>query len=779
MPEPFLPLTPADYDRALEMWPTELMRLVRNVALQPHWLDGGDRFWFREELASGGHRFRLVETDKGSVRPAFDHELVGAALNAPPDNLPFAHFSVVDGNAIEFAEGDAMVLVDLSNGKVERRPAPGPALVSAIGARLIVRDFNLAIEAADGTTRTLTDDGEEFNAWGGSLDQDYTRIARNRAPASRAPAGCVWSPGARWILARRIDERHIEPYHYLESVPLDGSPRPRLHSIRMQLSGEGEGPIYSWWLIDAISGARQTVACPPEGLLFDVDHCDPIWSDDGAFVYVAAIASDATHIALLAIDAATGDVTVVHEERSDTFLSFNSYEYNRANIRTVPGRKEIIWYSEASGWGHLYALDLESGGRPRQITAGDWAVFDIFGVTEETIFFSAGGREAGRNPYYRHLYRADLSGDGPNAGLRLLTPDDADHGFSGEVAPGLARALARPRGISPMAPDCRYFVDAASRVDLPPVYVLRDAEGRMVAEIARADISRLEAIGWLPPEPFTARAADGVTDLYGLLIKPRAFDTRSSWPVLERIYAGPQIVTQPRSFLEGLNGTFTHAINAMAEMGFVVALLDGPGTPYRSKAFHDQPYGTVDRWGVAHHRSALEEAAASRPWMDLSCVGVSGHSYGGYGTVMAMLLEPDFYKVGVSSAGMYDIPWIYHGGVERHIGQALKTGPADVPEAYARVSSSTYADRLNGQLMLIYGDLDENAMPAAMLAFARSLIDAGKSYDMVILPGANHGFVPDPYYQKRMWDYFIEHVQERAPLLHHKLDVQPGVRMII
>ncbi len=278
---------------------------------------------------------------------------------------------------------------------------------------------------------------------------------------------------------------------------------------------------------------------------------------------------------------------------------------------------------------------------------------------------------------------------------------------------------------------------------------------------------------------FTAKAADGLTDLYGVLIKPRAFGTRASWPVLERIYGGPQIIAHPRSFLEGLNGTFTHAANAMADMGFVVALLDGPGTPYRSKAFHDMPYGAVDRWGVTHHRAALEGAAATRPWMDLSCTGVSGHSYGGYGTVMAMLLEPDFYKVGVSSAGMYDLPWIYNGGVERHIGRALKSGPGDVPEIYERVSPSTYAHRLSGHLMLIYGDLDENAMPAGMLAFARSLINAGKSYDMVVLPGANHGFVPDPYYQKRMWDYFIEHVQGRQPLLHHRLDVEPGKRLIV
>jgi dipeptidyl aminopeptidase/acylaminoacyl peptidase len=546
----------------------------------------------------------------------------------------------------------------------------------------------------------------------------------------------------------------------------------------MTLAGEAELPVTRWFIFDKAGGAGVAVAPLPDRLHIDLSCTEPMWSPDGTTIFAAAANSDATHLALVAIDTANGGVRLIHDERSETFIDFNTFIYNKANIALLAQRGEMLWYSQSDGWGHLYAIALGSGA-VRRVTEGDWAVLDVIAVTDTQVFFSAGGREPGRNPYYRHLYRVDLDGNAPNAGLTLLTPDDADHGFTGDPTPSTARTLGRSVGLSQMSPSARYFVDAISRVDRAPVYVLRDADGRQITEILRADISALEATGWQPPEMFTAKAADGETDLYGVLIKPRAFAERPSWPVLERIYGGPQINVYPRAFRDGLNGAFTHCINAIAEMGFVVALLDGPGTPSRSKHFHDMTYGANDRWGVGHHRAALEGAAASRPWMDLSKVGVSGHSYGGYGTAMALLLEPDFYKVGVSSAGMYDLTHIYSGGVERHLGRVLKSSAQDMPEDYARMSPSRYADRLVGDLLLVFGDLDENAPPAGLLAFVKALVDAGRGYDLLYLPGANHNFVPWPYYQKQMWDYFIQHIQGRAPLRHHKLDVQPGQRMFI
>ncbi len=784
MTQMFQPLTAADYDRALELWPTALMALVRNVGLAFHWLGDEDRFWFREETADG-HRFCLVEAATGKKTPAFDHQRVGLALDADPNRLPIDHFTYAEAGSTLLADvAGRRLRIDLAAARATPVEPPRPAsLPGPQGLRLFLRDDNIWLLKPDGTERALTDDGAPAHAWGAGPDHDYMAIARKRAGLPRSPSGCSWSPNGRLVLVQRVDERELEPYPYLDSVPIDGSPRPKLHFIRQQLPGEPE-PMREWAVIDVATGRRHPVTARLPGRL-RIGGDGAWWSADSRFVYVVAKSPDDKHVALVEITAADGRSRILHEEQARSFIDLNTFPYNTPNLRVLPNRSELLWYSEADGWGHLYIIDLIEGGVARRLTQGEWAVFDVLAVTDRAVFFTAGGREPG-HPYYRYLYRVDLDAALPNAGLKLLTPGKADHGFAGEPAPAIAQALGRPVGLSQMSPTGRYFVDCVSRVDLAPRYLLRDDYGALIAEIAEADISALERSGWQPPEIFTAKAADGATDLYGVLVKPRAFTRRPSWPVLERIYGGPQINAQPRSFAEGLNGPFMHALNALAEMGFVVAVLDGPGTPYRSKTFRDMTYGQADRWGVAHHRAALENAARSRPWMDLSCVGVSGHSYGGYGTVMAMLLEPDFYQVGVASAGMYDLMWAYTGGVEKYFGspdfgdgRAAKNDPAEVPDNYRGTSPSDWVERLRGHLMIVYGDLDENIQPAGTLKLVNDLIDAGKSFDLLTLPGRNHGFVPLPYYQKRLWDYFIERVQGRKPLGNHKLDVQPGIRMFI
>jgi dipeptidyl-peptidase-4 len=779
-----------EYRRALELWQPELMAAVRNITVALNWIGDSDRFWFRLE-ATTGHSYVIVDAATGRQSPAFDHALIARALGADAAALPIQHFDIIDdGRAIRAVTPSSTWTIDVAAGAAQAAAPANPAeLAAASGRTLLIRDYNLWLREVDGRERVLTADGVALHAWGSMPDHDLMKVARSRAPLPMTPTGCYWAPDSRHLLAQRCDERHMEPYPYLESVPADGSPRPKVHLIRQQLAGEAAAAIREWFILDADSGARVPVQLPPDfGRLAIVAHANggAYWAPDSASVYVLAATSNSDRVALLAIDRASGRSRILHEESVATFFDFNTLEYNKPNVRLVPARNEMLWYSQRSGYGHLYVIDLASGGIRRQLTGGDWAVYDIVHVNATTVFFSAGGREPGRHPYYRHLYRVDLDGSAINAGLALLTPEDADHGFPGEPTPLIAAALRVPAARRPMAPSGRYFVDCHSRVDRAPVTVIRDATGKLIAEVVKANIGALEAKGWRAPEIFSAKAADGVTDLYGVLIKPRNFDPARRWPLLERIYGGPQINAQPRNFAEGLSNGFVYGAYSLAELGFVVAILDGPGTPFRSKAFHDLTWDQADRWGIGHHRAALENAARTRPWLDLSCVGISGHSYGGYATAMALVQHGDFYKVGVSSAGMYDPMWAHQATPERHLGRPhfgggryTKESPAEVAENYRKFAPATYAGRLTGRLLLAFGDLDENIQPAALLQFVDALIRAGKSYDLIVMPGRSHGFGAEPYFQKRLWDYFIENVQGREPARHFRLPVEAGQRILL
>lgn len=784
------PLSTADYERALELWPSELLKRVRNLSVVPTWIGNQDRFCIRLEEASG-HRFVTIDAATGSSAPAFDHELVGRLLGCPPTQLPIQHFELSEtGRILDVLTPNGSYRINLeSSQKTDLDTGARPEIRAPNGRAVFICDFNLWLRDPGGAERALTHDGIAFHAWGSPPDHDLMKVARSRATLPLQPTGCFWAPDSRHLLVQRLDERDLAPYPYMESVPADGSPRPRVHWIRLQLGGEPASRRGEFYIIDADGGEPVPVQLPPNPERLEIVAAwngGAYWSADSRIVYLLAATSNSDHVALLATDVASGQSRILHEERVDTFFDFNTFEYNVPNVRLLADRNQMLWYSQRSGHGHLYLIDLQAGGITRALTQGMWCVFDVIHVSDDSVFFTAGGREPGRNPYHRHLYSVSLSGKQPNTGLTLLTPEDADHALPGTPTPLIQSLLRLPAGRRPMSPSGRYFVDCHSKVDTPPITVLRDSTGRLIAEIVRADVSALEATGWRPPEPFSAKAADQTTDVYGVLIKPRDFDPQRRYPLVERIYGGPQIIAQPRNFIEGLTNNWVYGAYSMAELGFVVAILDGPGTPYRSKAFHDLPWDQADRFGLVHHRAALEHIARTRPWIDLRCVGINGHSYGGYATAMALLLHGDFYKVGVSSAGMYDPMWALQQTPERHLGRPdfgdgrhTKKSPSEIADNYRKFSPTTYADDLTGRLLLAYGDLDENIQPAGVLSLINAFIQKGKSYDLAVMPGRGHGFFSEPYFHKRMWDYFIEHIHRREPLRHLKLNVAPGPRAVL
>jgi dipeptidyl-peptidase-4 len=486
--------------------------------------------------------------------------------------------------------------------------------------------------------------------------------------------------------------------------------------------------------------------------------------------------------ALVEVDVETGKARIIISESSPTNLRFNAFVYNVANVRILRSSREAVWWSERDGWGHLYLYDIATGELRRRLTSGPWLVRDIIRVDEKRreLFFTASGREPGQDPYYRHLYRVSLDGGAPLD----LTPENAEHAFearlSGFAAAFLGGQIDDGQKISPSG---RYVVDTYTTVDQPPVTVLRStADGAVVTRLEEADASAVYASGWRAPQRILVKAADGETDISAVVYFPPDIAPGKRYPVIDAFYGGPQMINAPRSFLEAVSTFNPVSRAALAQLGFIVVTIDARGTPGRSKSFADVGYGNWADPEIADHIVAIRQLAARLGSFDLDRVGVYGHSYGGYTSARAILSHPEFYKVAVASAGSHNYQGFYQGpetylGLPDYGGSSLRPNPVAIPDAYRKLDNATLASNLRGKLMLVYGDMDENALPAVTLQLVDALEKANKNFDLLYLPNRTHAyFRGDTYYIRRMWDYFVEHLAALRPPGGYDLGSAASVR---
>jgi dipeptidyl-peptidase 4 len=379
---------------------------------------------------------------------------------------------------------------------------------------------------------------------------------------------------------------------------------------------------------------------------------------------------------------------------------------------------------------------------------------------ERWVAFTALGREPGVDPYHNQLCRVSLDGapgDGPFDGATRLTSGDGDHTVR-------------------YSPDGAWFVDIVSDTTTPPVTTLHDASGSRIATLERADVSTLLATGWTPPERFHAKARDGVTEVYGVVIRPTGYDPVGSYPVIDYIYGGPQTTIAPTTFTDatpftdpfrnGRGSGFWQA-QAIAELGFVVVMIDGLGMPGRSRAFHDRSYRDLADAGIPDHIAAIRQLGDRDPALDTGRVGIYGHSAGGYASARAILDHGDFYSVCVSSAGNHDHRTDKASWVERYMSP-------EVGEHYDAQANRTIAHQLTGRLLLVHGEMDENVHPAATLALADALIRANRDFDLLIIPNRPHRLDDDPYFLRRRWDYFVRHLLDAEPPAGYRIVAPPS-----
>lgn len=759
-------ITTSDYERAekLLFWNVSNLyaaglkhqhrQLIFNAVVTPHWIEKTERFWYRREMPEGW-QFILVDPEKASRQPAFDHLRLSAALSKASDGhftadqLPFDSFSFIAGDqAIQFDVGKDHWNCQLSTYDCKKTGAakyPSAAEVLSPNGRWAAfsREYNLYVrEVATGKEVQLTTDGENYYDYASSPDSRQTAVS-DRVSGRPLPPEVVWSPDSKRLVTYRLDQRKVKELYLIQSVLPNGSVRPELSTFRYPMPGDKDVAMAQLMVFDVEQNTRVVFDTPPQ----IVDYISPIqarwvwWGENSGHVYFIEKDRGEKTLKLHVADAKNGSTRTIITEHRDTFLEPSPLLDIPPLVREIDGGNQIIWYSERDGWAHLFLYDGKTGEVINKITSGPWAVRELLYVDQKNrwVYFDAGGREKNEDPYLRHVYRVKLDG----SDLQLLTPEDADH---------VNTPLYTMQNPSPFSPSGKYFVDSYSRMDLPPVTVLRTADGKLVSVLERADISRLLKTGWKFPEPFQTKAADGITDIYGLIYRPSNFDACKKYPVLDSVYPGPQAIRTTKTF-------FADQANApaVAELGFIVVTVDGRGTPLRSKWFHDQCFGHMGNAGsLDDHLVTLRALAAKYPYMDLNRVGIFGHSAGGFASARGILMYPDFYKVAVASAAGYDQRGYIANWGEKYEG--LLNG-----NNYMEQVTPNLAGNLKGKLLIAYGDMDDNVPPALAIQMINALINSNKDFDVLILPNRNHSFVFDPYFIRKEWDYLVQNLQGAKP----------------
>lgn len=776
---------PPRVTRAAYALSERLSHLARLVALLPntfvvvHWLGGRDAFWYERGTAAD-HEYRIVDAATGMQRLAFDHALLASALTRASGSRVGAAAIMLDSLEVTRAGYTATATIGektyrcakAANVTCAALPAPrfgngDGLLVAPNGTEAVfVRAGNLWLkDLKTGAQSALTTDGESADFGYGVYLDGIGTIPRGEAEARGyrfPPSATTWSPDSKTVIVPLIDQRRVAEYPFIQDAPPDGSFRPRVYEERLALLGEPPATT-TWYAIDIASATAHKVELPA-GAGFS-GFGPQWWSADGTHLYAIAEGDELATAYFLDVTVATGAVRVVIREHLVPRADLNSTYYQAPNVWMTANRKDVIWFSQRTGWGHLYLYDVATGALVRQLTHGAWLVRNIVDVDDahRRIYFTGSGREGG-NPYYRYLYRVNFDG----SGLRLLSPEDADHIVAG-LGQGLIptdEAVAYPL----VSPSGNYVVYNYSTVDQPTRTVIRTtSSGRLVAVVARSNAAALYATGYRPPIPFTVRASDG-TPLWGVLYRPLPFMNGKRYPLVDDEYTSPLVASMPTTFAQAVEGPWNIvSAPSLAALGFVVMSVNARGTPNRSKAFLDASYGRMGLFGLDDHVAAARQLARRFPYIDLSRMGIVGGSFGGESSIRAMLEFPNFFKVGVAAyppGGLHNMyqgvePWqgtpLYPGG------GSLRPQPNVVALNYRSLDSNLDASRLRGKLFIIMGELDENAIPGSTVQFVNALINAGKDFDFIYVPNSGHFTIDQDYLARRSRDYFIRYLLNEAP----------------
>ena len=682
----------ARYQRAAEIQTAHAHHWILNETVTPHWIPGRDQFWYERETPEG-HRFVLVDAATGVKSDAFDQARVAQELGKKTDRTVDANDLPIRAVTLDPAAGTLRFqafakswLFDRTNGLSEEHTARSQFNVSPDGRLgVFTKDHDLWVkDFKTGSEKRLTTDGEKHYEYGVPPE---ARLHRSRWPE------VLWSPDSKRIFTVQTDDRQVLDLPVVDFAPKDGI-RPKIVDYRAALPGDVNVPTFRLTIFDVADGRQTPVRYQPIPAVRMNDS--PMgerrmwWSGDGRTAYFVDVERGEKAVHVEAVNADAGAARELFSETSDTYVELGVDVYAPSSSRPLPKSNQLIWYSERSGWAHLYLYDLNTGKLIRPLTSGDWLVRDVLGVDEahRQAFISIAGRTKDRNPYYQEVAQVDLD----TGAMKVLSASNDDHevldpgGLTDMNALLYLGSGGDPNGLQGVAPSGGYVVETLTTANKPSRTLLRDRDGRLVATVEEADASRIPSF-WRWPTPVRMVAADGKTEIDGVVFRPSDYDPQKKYPVIDYVYGGPQAAYVPKGFGQSAY----HDAASLAELGFVVTMIDGRGTIQRSRAFHMESYRKAETASnLEDHIAGIRQLAAADPGIDLARVGITGFSGGGYMTAIGMFRFPDFYKVGVAGSGNYDQRLFWATWGERHEGY-----PAG--DYYKQQAALTYAKGLKGK----------------------------------------------------------------------------------
>ncbi len=719
-----------DYNRAVSfLWRNVNNKKAFNLNVRTNWFPDSTGFWY-VILRSDSKNFMKIDFETMKPESWFDQDSLALLLSKELDeeitplDLPINNLRYIDKSKIEFKVKNERFVLDLNEYRIEKKEneavqkkreiksPDGKWIAFSKNYNLFIRSVETDEEIQLSTKGRKNYEYAGYYGWADIMEGENGDRPENFYVS--------WSPDSKWIATSICDLRSANKMFLLDHS-IDSLYRPKLMSYYRGSPGD-TNMVYMIPVLFDIKNKKEINPGLPRNT--HINNVSVRWSEKSDKLYADYLTRGYQNQYVVSVDMETLELDTLISEQSET--NIDNFEY------MLDGDK-IVFISERSGWRQMYMLDIETGAISH-IAPGEYYVHDVefFNQDKGIVYFTASGKENHSNPYHRYLYKYSFS----EGKTQLLTPEKLNHEIN-------------------FSPCGKYFTDNYSSHKQPTVTVLCEASsGKKLVELAKADIEELNKMNWEPPIQFTATARDGKTEIYGALWRPSNFDKNKQYPLIDHSYTGPHTQMFPRYFSRVLSLDN----QALAELGFIVVMIDGLGSSGRSKAFHDVSYKNMGL-NLTDHVKAIQQLAQKYKWIDLERIGIFGHSAGAYDAAHALLQFPDFYKVGVASSGDHDHRMEKAWWPEMYMGW-----PVD--SAYHNQSNITMAGNLKGKLLLVHGGIDENVNPSATFKLADALVKADKDFDMLIFPSQRHGYSGKftDYFIKKRWNYFVEHLLDKKPI---------------